>query len=160
MAYRQDTICVQGGYRPKSGESRIPPITQSTTYLYESTQAMADLFDLKTDGYFYSRLANPTVAAFEGKVAALEGGVAAVAVAAESGVFPFARACNLRFRLVAVDKRAPDSSPFGFLLFHIHLAEIVCPRRRYLFRRAAKTGRGEGYALFPTMPTSASRASA
>ena len=81
MAYRQDTICVQGGYRPKSGESRIPPITQSTTYLYESTQAMADLFDLKTDGYFYSRLANPTVAAFEGKVAALEGGVAAVGCA-------------------------------------------------------------------------------
>ena len=81
MAYRQDTICVQGGYRPKSGESRIPPITQSTTYLYKSTQAMADLFDLKTDGYFYSRLANPTVTAFEGKVAALEGGVAAVGCA-------------------------------------------------------------------------------
>ena len=81
MAYKQDTICVQGGYRPHTGESRIPPIAQSTTYFYESTQAMADLFDLKSEGYFYSRLANPTVAAFEGKVAELEGGVAAIGCA-------------------------------------------------------------------------------
>ncbi len=81
MAYKKDTVCVQGGYRPQSGESRIPPISQSTTYFYGSTQAMADLFDLKADGYFYSRLANPTVAAFEGKVAELEGGVAAVGCA-------------------------------------------------------------------------------
>ena len=78
MAYKTDTICVQGGYRPKSGEERIPPISQSTTYFYEKTQDMADLFDLKADGYFYTRLANPTVAAFEGKVAALEGGVAGI----------------------------------------------------------------------------------
>ena len=81
MAYKKDTICVQGGYRPKTGESRIPPISQSTTYFYEKTQDMADLFDLKADGYFYTRLANPTVAAFEGKVAALEGGVAAIGCA-------------------------------------------------------------------------------
>ena len=81
MAYKQDTICVQGGYRPHTGESRIPPIAQSTTYFYESTQAMADLFDLKSEGYFYSRLSNPTVAAFEGKVAELEGGVAAIGCA-------------------------------------------------------------------------------
>ncbi len=81
MSYKKDTICVQGGYRPQSGESRIPPISQSTTYFYGSTQAMADLFDLKADGYFYSRLANPTVAAFESKVAELEGGVAAIGCA-------------------------------------------------------------------------------
>ncbi len=81
MNYKRDTICVQGGYRPKSGESRIPPIVQSTTFFYESTQGMADLFDLKADGYFYTRLANPTVAAFEGKVAELEGGVAALGCA-------------------------------------------------------------------------------
>ena len=81
MSYKQDTICVQGGYSPKSGESRIPPIVQSTTFAYDSTQAMADLFDLKADGYFYTRLANPTVAAFEGKVAALEGGVAVIGCA-------------------------------------------------------------------------------
>ena len=81
MSYKQDTICVQGGYNPKTGESRIPPIVQSTTFAYDSTQAMADLFDLKADGYFYTRLANPTVAAFEGKVAALEGGVAGIGCA-------------------------------------------------------------------------------
>lgn len=81
MAYKKDTICVQGGYRPQSGEARIPPIVQSTTFFYDSTQAMADLFDLKADGYFYTRLANPTVAAFEGKVAELEGGVAAIGCA-------------------------------------------------------------------------------
>lgn len=78
MPYKKDTICVQGGYRPGTGESRIPPICQSTTFVYEKTQDMADLFDLKADGYFYTRLANPTVAAFEGKVAALEGGAAGI----------------------------------------------------------------------------------
>ena len=79
--YKLDTLCVQAGYSPKSGEARIPPIVQSTTYFYPKTQDMADLFDLKSDGYFYSRLANPTVAAFEGKVAALEGGVCAIGCA-------------------------------------------------------------------------------
>ena len=79
--YKLDTLCVQAGYSPKTGEARIPPISQSTTYYYEKTQDMADLFDLKSDGFFYSRLANPTVAAFEGKVAALEGGVAAIGCA-------------------------------------------------------------------------------
>ena len=81
MNYKLDTLCVQAGYSPKSGEARIPPIVQSTTYAYDSTQDMADLFDLKRDGYFYTRLANPTVAAFEGKVAALEGGVCAIGCA-------------------------------------------------------------------------------
>lgn len=79
--YKLDTLCVQAGYSPKTGESRIPPICQSTTFFYGDTQAMADCFDLKSDGYFYSRLANPTVAALEGKIAALEGGVAAVGCA-------------------------------------------------------------------------------
>lgn len=81
MDYKIDTLCVQAGYSPKSGETRIPPIAQSTTWYYGDTQAMADLFDLKSDGYFYSRLANPTVAAFEGKVAAMEGGVCAIGCA-------------------------------------------------------------------------------
>lgn len=79
--YKLDTLCVQAGYKPKTGEGRIPPISQSTTYFYGDTQAMADCFDLKSAGYFYSRLSNPTVAAFEGKVAALEGGVAAIGCA-------------------------------------------------------------------------------
>lgn len=76
-----DTLCVQAGYSPKTGESRIPQICQSTTFFYGDTQAMADCFDLKSDGYFYSRLANPTVAALEGKIAALDGGGCAIGCA-------------------------------------------------------------------------------
>lgn len=79
--YQLDTLCVQAGYSPQTGESRIPQICQSTTFYYGSTQAMADCFDLKSDGYFYSRLANPTLAALEGKVAALDGGVCGIACA-------------------------------------------------------------------------------
>ena len=50
--YRKDTLCVQAGYHPETGESRIPPIYQSTTFFYGDTQTMADLFDLKGIGYF------------------------------------------------------------------------------------------------------------
>ncbi len=73
-----NTKCVQAGYRPENGEPRVLPICQSTTFQYESAQYMGDLFDLKAEGFFYTRLANPTVAAVEEKIAALEGGVAAV----------------------------------------------------------------------------------
>lgn len=76
-----DTICVQGGYNPKSGEPRVAPIVQSTTYTYEKASELADLFDLKADGYFYTRLANPTVDVFEKKLCALDGGTCAVATA-------------------------------------------------------------------------------
>ena len=58
--YRIDTKCIQEGYSPKNGEPRVLPIVQSTTYTYDSSQAMGDLFDLKADGFFYTRLANPT----------------------------------------------------------------------------------------------------
>ena len=76
-----DTLCVQAGWKPETGESRIPPIVQSTTFFYGDSQAMADLFDLKRDGFFYSRLANPTVDVLEKKVAALEGGVCGIGCA-------------------------------------------------------------------------------
>ena len=81
MKFKFDTLCVRGGYTPKTGEPVRPPIVQCTTFYYEKSQEMADLFDLKSDGYFYSRLANPTVAAMESKIAALEGGVAAIGCA-------------------------------------------------------------------------------
>ena len=55
-----DTICVQGTYKPKNGEPRVIPIVQSTTFKYDSSAEMGDLFDLKKSGYFYSRLQNPT----------------------------------------------------------------------------------------------------
>lgn len=77
-AWKIETRAVQCGYEPGNGDPRVMPITQSTTYKYDSAQEVADLFDLKTPGFFYSRLANPTVEAFEKKIATLEGGVAAV----------------------------------------------------------------------------------
>ena len=73
-----DTLCVQGGWTPGCGESRQVPIYQTTTFKYDTTQHMADLFDLKAPGYFYTRLANPTNDAVAKKIAALEGGVAAI----------------------------------------------------------------------------------
>lgn len=73
-----DTICVQGGWQPKNGEPRQIPIIQSTTFKYENTEEMAQLFDLEKSGYFYTRLQNPTNDAVAAKIAALEGGVAAV----------------------------------------------------------------------------------
>ncbi|MBF1261570.1 MAG: O-acetylhomoserine aminocarboxypropyltransferase/cysteine synthase, partial [Lachnoanaerobaculum sp.] len=76
--YNINTICVQGGYEPKNGEPRVVPIVQSTTFKYESSQQMGDLFDLKESGYFYSRLANPTNDAVARKICQLEGGVAAI----------------------------------------------------------------------------------
>lgn len=70
------TICVQGAYRPKNGEPRVLPIVQSTTYKYDSSVEMGDLFDLKKSGYFYSRLQNPTNDTVAAKITMLEGGVA------------------------------------------------------------------------------------
>ena len=72
------TLCVQAGWMPKKGESRVLPIFQSTTFKYETSEQMARLFDLEDSGYFYSRLQNPTVDAVGAKIAALEGGVGAV----------------------------------------------------------------------------------
>lgn len=73
-----NTKCIQSGYKPKNGEARILPIWQSTTFKYDSSDEMGQLFDLKKSGYFYSRLANPTCDAVAAKIADLEGGVAAM----------------------------------------------------------------------------------
>ncbi|MDU4046269.1 MAG: O-acetylhomoserine aminocarboxypropyltransferase/cysteine synthase family protein [Peptoniphilus harei] len=72
------TLCVQAGYEPKNGEPRVLPIIQSTTFKYDSSEQMGNLFDLKEAGYFYTRLANPTNDAVAKKIAALEGGVAGI----------------------------------------------------------------------------------
>lgn len=76
--YRQDTICVQAGWQPKKGEPRVLPIYQSTTFKYDTTDEMGRLFALEDEGYFYTRLQNPTNDAVAEKIAALEGGVAAM----------------------------------------------------------------------------------
>ena len=76
--YHIDTKCIQEGYQPGNGEPRVLPIYQSTTFKYDSAEYLGKLFDLEVDGFFYSRLANPTVAAVENKIAALEGGVGCI----------------------------------------------------------------------------------
>lgn len=76
MNLNEETLCVQAGWTPKKGESRILPIYQSTTFKYDTSAQMADLFDLKADGYFYTRLQNPTNDAVAAKITELEGGVA------------------------------------------------------------------------------------
>ena len=72
------SLCLHGGYEPKNGEAGALPIYQSTTFKYDSTDDVAKLFDLQASGFFYSRLANPTVDFVEKKLAALEGGVGAI----------------------------------------------------------------------------------
>ena len=76
--YKPGTLCVRAGYVPKNGEPVEPPIVQSTTFKYDTTDDMARLFDLEAAGYFYTRLANPTCDTVAAKIAELEGGVGAV----------------------------------------------------------------------------------
>lgn len=74
----QNTKCLHSGYSPKNGEPRVMPIYQSTTYVYDSTKAVGDIFDDPTLNMIYSRFENPTTAVVENKIAELEGGVAAM----------------------------------------------------------------------------------
>ncbi|MDD6442174.1 MAG: O-acetylhomoserine aminocarboxypropyltransferase/cysteine synthase [bacterium] len=76
--YRIETKCIQSGYTPKNGEARVLPIYQSTTFKYENSDEMGQLFDLEKEGYFYTRLQNPTNDAVAAKICDMEGGVAAM----------------------------------------------------------------------------------
>ncbi len=117
-----DTLCVQSGYKPKQGEPRVTPIYQSTTFLYEKAQDMADCFDLKSDGYFYSRLSNPTVAVLEEKLTALEGGSTAIATSSGMSATMFAvlTVCH------AGDNILSSSAVYGgtFNLFDVTLRKL------------------------------------
>ena len=76
--YKMGTKCVQAGYKPGNGEPRQIPIIQSTTFKYDTSEDMGKLFDLEAEGYFYSRLQNPTCDHVAAKLAAMEGGTAAM----------------------------------------------------------------------------------
>ena len=76
--YKINTKCIQSGWKPANGEARVLPIYQSTTFKYESADAVGDLFDMKADGFMYSRISNPTSDYVEQKIADLEGGSAAM----------------------------------------------------------------------------------
>lgn len=85
-----ETQCLHEGYRPRNGDPRVLPIYQSTTYTYDSTDHIGQLFDLKAPGHMYSRISNPTVECVEKKIAALEGGVGALMTASGQAANMFA----------------------------------------------------------------------
>ena len=76
--FKIETKCIQSGWQPKKGESRVIPIYQSTTFKYDTSEQMGRLFDLEDEGYFYTRLQNPTNDAVAAKICDLEGGYAAM----------------------------------------------------------------------------------
>ena len=117
-----DTRCVQEGWKPGNGEPRVVPIVQSTTFRYESAEALGDLFDLKTSGDFYTRLSNPTTGAVEAKIAALEGGVGALLTSAGQAATMLAVLNIAR----AGDHIVSASAVYGgtFNLFHRTLREM------------------------------------
>ena len=78
ITVKEETKCIQAGYEPKNGEPRMIPIIQSTTFKYDTSEDMGKLFDLEASGYFYTRLQNPTNDMVAAKIAALEGGTAAI----------------------------------------------------------------------------------
>ena len=73
-----ETKCIQEGYKPENGQPRVLPISQSTTYKFDSSETVGKLFDLEEDGFFYTRIGNPTGDAVEKKIASLEGGIGAL----------------------------------------------------------------------------------
>lgn len=117
-----NTKCVQSGYEPQNGQSRVVPICQSTTYKYDSAETMGKLFDLEEDGFFYTRLANPTLDAVEKKIADLEGGVGAMLTSAgqAASLISVTNICHAGSHVVCA------SAVYGgtFNLFHKTLREL------------------------------------
>ena len=120
--YKIATKCIHAGYTPKNGEPRQIPIVQSTTYKYDSSVEMAKLFDLEASGYFYTRLQNPTNDAVAARIAALEGGVAAVLTSSgqAANFFAIFNICS------AGDHVVSSSAIYGgtFNLFNVTLRKL------------------------------------
>ncbi len=108
----RDTICVQGGYTPGNGEPRQIPIIQSTTFKYATSEDMGKLFDLEADGYFYSRLQNPTCDLVAKKICELEGGTAAMLTQQRSG-------CQLLCAVQSLRSRRPHRGVQHHLRRHL-----------------------------------------
>ncbi len=117
-----ETKCVQGGYTPKNGEPRQIPIVQSTTFKYDTSEAMGKLFDLEESGYFYTRLQNPTNDTVAAKIAELEGGTAAMLTSSgqAANFFALFNICECGSHIVA------SSSIYGgtFNLISVTMAKM------------------------------------
>ena len=120
--YQPATLCVRAGYKPKSGEPRSIPIIQTTTYRYDSSEKMGQLFDLEASGYFYSRLQNPTNDMVAARLTALEGGVAGMLTASgqAANLFAILNLCGAGDHVVA------STSIYGgtFNLFSVSLKKL------------------------------------
>jgi len=120
--YKMNTKCVQGGYTPGNGEPRQIPIIQSTTFKYATSEDMGKLFDLEAEGYFYSRLQNPTCDHVAAKIAELEGGSAAMLTSSgqAANFFALFNICECGSHIVA------SSSIYGgtFNLISVTMAKM------------------------------------
>jgi len=120
--YKINTKCVQSGYRPGNGEPRQVPIIQSTTFKYDTSEAMGKLFDLEANGYFYSRLQNPTNDYVAAKIADMEGGTAAMLTSSgqAANFYALFNICNCGDHIVA------SSSIYGgtFNLISVTMAKM------------------------------------
>ena len=119
---KAETKCIQAGYTPKNGESRMIPIIQSTTFKYDTSEDMGKLFDLEASGYFYTRLQNPTNDYVAAKIAALEGGSAAMLTSSGQAANMFAV-----FNLANCgDHVISSSSIYGgtFILFNVTMRKM------------------------------------
>lgn len=120
--YKINTRCVQGGYTPENGEPRQVPIIQSTTFKYDTSEAMGKLFDLEESGYFYTRLQNPTNDHVAAKIAELEGGTAAMLTSSgqAANFFALFNICECGSHIVA------SSSIYGgtFNLIEVTMAKM------------------------------------
>ena len=119
---KTETKCIQAGYTPKNGESRMIPIIQSTTFKYDSSADMGKLFDLEASGYFYTRLQNPTNDYVAAKIAALEGGTAAILTSSGQAATFFSV-----FNIASQgDHVVASSTIYGgsFNLFHVTMARM------------------------------------
>lgn len=101
-----DSKCVQGAYEPKNGEARVLPLYQSTTFVYDTPEQLADVFNLKDPGYMYTRLGNPTTNCFEEKMALLEGGVGALATSSGQAatLLAITNVCSAGDNIIAANK--------------------------------------------------------
>lgn len=101
-----DTKCVQGAYVPKNGEARVLPLYQSTTFVYDTPEQLADVFNLKDPGFMYTRLGNPTVNCFEEKIAMLEDGAGALATSSgqAASLLTVTNVCSAGDNVVALSK--------------------------------------------------------
>ena len=109
-----ETKCLHSGYSPKNGEPRALPIYQSTTFTFDSTEFIGDLFDFKESAHFYSRLSNPTVDAVEQKIAALEGGIGAMLTSSGQAATTISLLNILKSGDHFVSSSCRYSAPFSF----------------------------------------------